>query len=125
MIAPAADTAAGRGAWAEELALRFLLDRGLALVTRNYRSRRGEIDLVMREGEALVFVEVRYRRNGAFGAGAETVDWRKRSRLAASAAHFLHTHPGASRLPCRFDVVSVDGADPAVQWVRAAFEPGG
>ena len=125
MTVPAADTAVSRGAWAEDLALRFLLDRGLALVTRNYRSHRGEIDLVMREGEVLVFVEVRYRRNQAFGAGAETVDWRKRSRLAASAAHFLHTHPGATRLPCRFDVISVDGADPAVQWVRAAFELGG
>lgn len=124
MTALAADTATSRGAWAEDLALRFLLDRGLALVTRNYRSRRGEIDLVMREGEVLVFVEVRYRRNRSFGAGTETVDWRKRSRLTASAAHFLHTHPGASRLPCRFDVVSVDGANPAVQWVRAAFEPG-
>ena len=114
MTAPAADTAAGRGAWAEDVALRFLLDRGLALVTRNSRSRRGEIDLVMREGEALVFVEVRYRRNGAFGAGAETVDWCKRSRLAASAAHYLHTHPGASRLPCLLRHSRAPRRDPPV-----------
>jgi putative endonuclease len=125
VTARAADTAVGRGAWAEDLALRFLLDRGLVLVARNYRCRRGEIDLVMREREVLVFVEVRYRRGGGFGAGAETVDWRKRARLAASASHYLHTHPGASRRPCRFDVLSVGGSEPSVDWIPNAFQPEG
>jgi putative endonuclease len=120
-----ADTAVGRGAWAEDLALRFLLDAGLSLVARNYRCYRGEIDLVMRDGEALVFVEVRYRRDRGFGGGAESVDWRKRARLAASAAHYLHAHPGAARRPCRFDVLSVGGREPRVDWIRNAFEPGG
>ncbi len=125
MTGGAADTAVGRGAWAEDLALRFLLEHGLVLVARNYRCHRGEIDLVMRDAEVLVFVEVRYRRGGGFGAGAETVDWRKRARLAASASHYLHTHPGAARRPCRFDVLSVGGAAPQVDWIRDAFQPEG
>jgi putative endonuclease len=122
MTAP--DPAGGRGAWAEDLALRHLARAGLTLVARNYRCRRGEVDLVMREGETLVFVEVRQRRVGDYGDGAESVDWRKRHRLVATAAYYLHTHPPAARAPCRFDVVAVSGRSGAgdVRWIRDAFQ---
>jgi putative endonuclease len=117
-------TAGGRGAWAEDLALRHLSRAGLDLVARNYRCRRGEVDLVMREGETLVFVEVRQRLASDFGDGAESVDSRKRHRLVATASHFLQTHPSAARAPCRFDVVAVSG--PAgtgdVRWIPDAFQ---
>jgi putative endonuclease len=93
-------------------------------VARNYRCRRGEIDLVMRDGRVTVFVEVRQRRSAEFGEGAETVDWRKRKRLLATAAHYLQSHPLAAASPCRFDVVAVGGAsgNVRVSWIPNAFQ---
>jgi putative endonuclease len=106
------------GGAAEEAAARFLERNGLAIVARNYRTRMGEIDLVAREGATLVFVEVRMRSCDRFGGGAESIGWRKRSRIEAAARHYL------SRLrrepPCRFDVVTLDGGTPV--WIKGAFE---
>ena len=116
-------TGVGRGTWAEDLALRHLCARGLALEARNYRCHRGEIDLVMRDGEVLVFVEVRYRAADRYGGAAETVDHRKRGRIAATAAHYLQYHPRRGGCPCRFDVVSVNGEAPAIDWIADAFQP--
>lgn len=102
----------------ERLACAYLEARGLRLVTQNYRCKRGEIDLVMNERTALVFVEVRYRTSNRFGTPAETIDQRKRHRLAAAAAHYLMNHP--TRLPCRFDVVAISGDQ--IDWIRHAFD---
>lgn len=112
-----------RGAWAEGVALSHLRGAGLDLVARNYRCRRGELDLIMRQGAVLVFVEVRHRASARFGDALESVDWRKRTRLLATAAHFLQAHPAAARSACRFDVVSVSGAQDSaeVRWVPNAF----
>jgi len=114
---------ARQGRLAEDLACRFLQGRGLALVARNYSCRRGEIDLVMRDGACTVFVEVRYRGSARFGSAAETVDRRKQSRLIATAQHYLQRHRAAASAPCRFDVVAVSpGAPgPELQWIRDAF----
>jgi len=90
----------------------------LRLLERNYRCRRGEIDLVMREADTLVFVEVRFRSSGSFGTPAETVDIHKQRRLAATAAHFLQHHP--TNLPCRFDVIAVSATN-HIDWIRSAF----
>lgn len=107
-----------KGGDAEDLALQFLLARGLTLRTRNYACRMGEIDLVLQEGATLVFVEVRQRRSHAFGGAAESITARKRARLIAAARHFLARE---GTLPdCRFDAVLVDGQQ-RVQWVRDAF----
>jgi len=105
------------------MALHHLRAAGLQLVTRNYRCHRGELDLVMRQGPLLVFVEVRQRASDRFGEAAETVDWRKRTRLLATAAHYLQSHPAATRSPCRFDVVSVNGppSDAQLRWIANAF----
>lgn len=112
-----------RGKAAEMQACRFLMDHGLELVARNYRSRHGEIDLVMRDGHSLVFVEVRYRGNRRFAGGAETVDRRKQSRLAATAMQYLQSHPAAAAHPARFDVVAIDGeiGEDRLEWIRNAF----
>ena len=112
---------AGRDA--ESHACDYLLSRGLSLLTRNFRSRLGEIDLVMDDGESLVFVEVRYRRRDVFGSGAESVDRRKQARITACAQHYLQKHPAASQRPCRFDVVAISGSQetPDIQWIRDAF----
>lgn len=106
---------AGRDA--EDRACALLRGQGLKLLERNFRCRSGEIDLIMRDGESLVFVEVRYRRNARFGAGAETVDRRKQARLVAAAQTYLHRN--GSSVPCRFDVVSVTG--PRLEWIPDAF----
>ena len=109
-----------RGARAEELARAHLERAGLKLLGRNYRCPQGEIDLVMADGDTLVFVEVRFRASAAFGSAAETVDARKRARVIAAAQHYLLAHP-ADR-PCRFDVVAGDGNAP-IEWLRDAFRP--
>jgi putative endonuclease len=107
---------------AETLACDYLRARGLALVERNYRSRFGEIDLIMDDRDCLIFVEVRYRRQARFGSGAESVDQRKQARLIACARHYLMRHPGAAQRPCRFDVVAIGGgAVPAIEWIADAF----
>jgi len=102
----------------ERLACSYLEGRGLRLLERNYRSRRGEIDLVMREADTLVFVEVRFRASTRFGTPAETIDIHKQRRLAAAAAHYLQRKP--TNLPCRFDVVALSGTS-RIDWIRDAF----
>lgn len=113
-----------RGARWERLAESFLHDRGLSTVARNAHSRVGELDLVMRDEEAVVFVEVRYREQQAFGTGADSVTAGKRRRLWRAAGMFLSKHPALARQPCRFDVVSItQGLDgPSVNWIRNAFD---
>jgi putative endonuclease len=106
------------GGDAEEEAARLLRRHGLSIVARNYRTRVGEIDLVARDGEVLVFVEVRMRASDAFGDAAESITAGKRSRIEAAARHFLMAL--GSEPPCRFDVVTLDGPDAG--WMRAAFD---
>lgn len=119
---------AERGQRAEAGACDYLQRQGLRLVERNYRCARGEIDLIMRDQETLVFVEVRYRASQRFGGAAASVDTRKQARLVAAALHYLQQHPAAGRRACRFDVMaSVPGeGDVAVEyeWIRSAFEAG-
>ena len=124
MTTAPAESSNPRGPWAEELALTYLRDQGLKLRTANYRCRLGEIDLVMEEGEILVFVEVRYRSRPDFGQAFETVGARKRARLLSTAARYLQNNPGAAGRPCRFDVVSVSGRteDPQLCWIPRAFD---
>ena len=104
--------------------LRYLEQRGLKLVRRNYHCRAGEIDLIMLEGATLAFIEVRYRRSTRFGHGFDTIDRRKRRHLIRSASHFLLRHPRLAERPLRFDVVGVHGeleAGARVDWMRDAF----
>jgi len=114
------DTAT-RGREAENRAWEYLQSRGLRLLQRNYRSRRGEIDLILQDHDSLVFVEVRYRRESRFGTGAESVDRRKQSKLIACAQYYMQTNPEIARQPCRFDVVSVGGSGETIEWIRNAF----
>jgi len=110
---------AAAGAAAEAAAAGFLAARGLTPVCANYRCRRGEIDLVLRDGATTVFVEVRLRTHPAFGGAAESIDARKQARIIAAARHYLAGKPEA---PCRFDVVLLDRLDPPrIKWIRDAF----
>ncbi len=113
-------------AW-EELACSHLQAAGLALLARNFRTRFGELDLVMREAGVLVFVEVRYRANNDYGGAAASVTRRKRERLMVAGAQFRQQNPALTDLPCRFDVVAITGPRTAarIDWHRAAFDLGG
>ncbi len=114
-----------RGNVFEEMAARWLERRGLTILQRNYRCKLGEIDLIARDGQALVFVEVRARSNPRFASAAASVDRRKQQRLLRTAQHYLCRHPEASDLHCRFDVIAVEPrqspAKTAVRWIRSAF----
>jgi putative endonuclease len=125
---PRPDTQA-LGHAAESLALAVLQDAGLALLTRNYRCRAGEIDLVMLDADAgvLVLVEVRSRSRGDFGSAAATVGAVKQRRFSLAARHLLMRRRDLRRLRVRFDVVAIDppalpDAAPATTWIRNAFE---
>lgn len=117
-----------KGANAEALACAFLEHQGLRLITRNYHCRQGEIDLIMRDPDNLVFVEVRYRRQSRYGTGLESVDRRKQRRIVHCARHYLQRHPGLAELAARFDVVALapepgnSDARPRIEWIRHAFE---
>jgi len=119
---PALDRRA-RGDAVETAALGFLQQHGLHLLARNAQARGGELDLVMRDGDALVFVEVRYRASAAFGGGAASVDAGKRRKLVHAAQVFLARHPQHADAPCRFDVIDASGdpASPRIDWLRDAF----
>ena len=112
------------GRQAELAACRYLEARGLRLRGGNYRCRRGEIDLIMDDGDVLVFVEVRYRSNCRFGGGVESVDGRKQRKLISAAQHYLQKHPRLASRPCRFDVVALGPANRGrpVEWIRNAIE---
>lgn len=113
-------TSLARGADAECEAAKYLQQRGLQLLGRNYRCRRGEIDLIMRDGEHLVFVEVRQRSRASHGSPLETVTPSKRKKLICAARHFI----AENRISCdqfiRFDVVGIQHGAP-VHWIPDAF----
>ncbi len=116
----------GRGTDAERRAARWLGDQGLTLRKRNYHCRHGEIDLIMDDEDALVFIEVRYRSDDRYGGAEASVTPEKQQRIASAARHFLGRHPQCGDRPCRFDVVAVqpDGAREGsyrYHWIRNAF----
>jgi putative endonuclease len=112
-----------RGAAVEAAARAHLTRAGLREVASNAGSRVGEIDLVMLDGDALVFVEVRYRRDSRFGGGAASVDVHKRRKLIRAAHVFLARNPRHADRACRFDVVAAHGDPdaPRLDWLRDAF----
>jgi len=107
------------GARAESVAASYLQQHGLKLVESNYRSRFGEIDLILRDGETLVFAEVRQRSSNNFGGAAASIDARKQQRLILTAQHYLASLPRIP--PCRFDALLLDAAE-NIEWVKNAFE---
>ncbi len=111
------------GASAEDAALAYLQGEGLALLARNARFPFGEIDLVMREGATLVFVEVRFRRPSRFGGGALSVDANKRRKIARASQAWLSSHKHYAQADCRFDVVAATPSASSIdcEWIRAAF----
>lgn len=112
------------GRAAEQEAERYLASQGLAPRERNYRCKAGEIDLIMTDGDSLVFVEVRLRRHNGFASAAETVDFRKQQKLIRAAQHYLQRTGLTDQVACRFDVVALDprrSTGAPITWLKDAF----
>ena len=111
----------------ETYACRELERRGYAILARRFRTRMGELDIVARDGETLVFVEVKARRSIRFGTPADAVTWHKRQRLLRMAAEYVLLR-GVANANCRFDVISVvfgGGLRPRVEVFKDAFDARG
>jgi putative endonuclease len=111
------------GAYGERVAVDYLVRNGMQLIERNWRCTAGEVDAVLRDGEAIVFAEVKTRRGNAFGSPADAVGWAKQARLRRLAAIWL-AQSGEHAHEVRFDLVSVvpQRSGPAeVEHIRAAF----
>ncbi len=111
---------------AERFAKEYLQGKGLRPVAQNFQCRMGEIDLVMRDSDCLVFVEVRFRSARRMTSAAFTVDARKRRKLIRAAAQFLATDRRYADAVTRFDIVGIDenaNGRRRLRWVRDAFRP--
>ncbi|MBF7981682.1 MULTISPECIES: YraN family protein [Rahnella] len=108
------------GAEYEAYARRYLERAGLTFVAANVACRAGEIDLIMRDQQTWVFVEVRYRRNANFGGAAASVTRQKQQRLLRAASFWLASHNASfDTSPCRFDVLAITGSQ--LEWLPDAF----
>ena len=103
----------------ETMACEYLIQQGYQILQRNFRCRQGEIDVIAKENEYLVFVEVKYRRSGQDGDPAEAVDARKQARILHTARYYMAFHHMPENTPCRFDVVAVLGS--TIRLIRDAF----
>jgi len=110
------------GQQGEDIALAFLLKKGFKLIQRNFRSRSGEIDLIMCNDEFLIFVEVRYRSSDRFGGALYSVDKKKQSKLIKCAQQYLLKNP--TKLGSRFDVIAISPSlgQHDIQWIFNAFD---
>ncbi|MBT8147897.1 MAG: YraN family protein [Gammaproteobacteria bacterium] len=113
------------GQASETLALKYLRRSGVKLIARNYQCRAGEIDLIVRDGETVVFVEVRFRNNRQFGSPIESVTPTKRSKIVRCARHFLLHNPELAGFDCRFDIVGISPHSNClgykIEWLESAF----
>jgi putative endonuclease len=116
-------TTVEQGKHAEQLARRYLQDQSLTLITQNFRTKFGEIDLIMQDKDYLVFVEVRLRNNADYGSGADTITANKQRRLRNTAHFYLQTNYGNRFPKCRFDVVSMitEGDSTQFDWIKNAL----
>jgi putative endonuclease len=113
------------GRAAEQQARSHLEQQGLRLLAQNWSCRVGELDLVMLDGDTVVFVEVRYRKHAGWGGALESVDARKRGKVSAAAQFFLQQEPRWAKHPCRFDVIAMSpSAQPSerLNWIQNAFD---
>lgn len=104
----------------ENLAAAYLKEQGVRILARNFRCRQGEIDIIGKEGNYLVFFEVKYRKNKECGNPEEAVDMRKQQKICRTAAYYRSFYQIAEDTPVRYDVVTILGE--RIEWIRNAFE---
>ena len=108
-----------KGQQAEKHALAYLEKYGLKLITQNFHSRRGEIDLIMEDENTLVFVEVRYRKSAKYGSAIESVNAQKQKRIIHTAQYYIQQNTG-SYSAYRFDVIGINPNN--INWIKDAFQ---
>ncbi|PID54831.1 MAG: YraN family protein [Gammaproteobacteria bacterium] len=113
-----------RGDRAEQAAANYLKRQGLSIIERNYRCKGGELDIIARDQQTLVFVEVRLRNNIDFGSALASIGPHKRARLIHTAGFYLQNNPKWRNSPCRFDVIALQTRQLGLakcQWLKNAF----
>lgn len=108
-----------QGKAAEDEAVAFLQTQGLHLIERNYRCAFGEIDLIMKEADELVFIEVRWRKNSLYGDAIESIDYEKQKKIMNTATYFLQKQGLLDKKKCRFDVIGFSNTQ--LDWIKDAF----
>lgn len=103
----------------EQLAVRYLIDNGYTVLERNFRNKTGEIDIIAKKDNCLVFVEVKYRSSKKYGYAVEAVNYRKQQIIRRVAQFYMITRYKSCDIPCRFDVIGIDGEE--VTHVKNAF----
>ena len=114
------------GAWAEEIAWQHIRQQGWQLIERNFFCKGGELDIIIRKGNVLAFVEVKYRKHHTMGGAIASLSYTKQRHLIHSAKVFLQRYPSLSNLDCRFDLVAISSSDGPhskvqIQWLDNAF----
>lgn len=117
-------TSVDKGSCAESFAIQYLCDQGLSFISKNFHTRKGEIDLIMKDGDIFVFVEVKYRKSDNFGGAISAIPQSKQLKIKHSITFYLH-QAGLNEYntPCRIDVVALVGdiTQPQVTWIKNAF----
>ena len=110
------------GRQAEELAKTYLMDMGLEFIDSNFHSRYGEIDLIMKEDDILVFVEIKFRGEKSYGNIVESINRAKQRKIVQTSRIYLQKNKIADRMLCRFDVVFISGRESGgINWIKDAF----
>lgn len=107
-----------RGEQSEQLAQQYLIKQGLQAVEKNYHCKHGELDLIMRDQETIVIIEVRYRKSSKFGGAEESITPTKQSRIIATTQHYLLVNK--IKRAIRFDVIAMSGNN-EINWIQNAF----
>lgn len=109
------------GKYTEKIACDYLIAQGLLLLDKNYHCRRGEIDLVMKDNETIIFVEVRFRKNNYFGDAKESITPLKQKKLHVTALHYMQKKQLDNQ--ARFDVIAITGTGRSqnFEWLKNAF----
>lgn len=108
------------GSGYEKLAAGFLEKKGLRILRYNFRCRSGEIDLIATDGVYLIFVEVKYRKDPGSGSSFSAVGRAKQKKISRVAVYYLMKYHKSTDIPCRFDVVGIDGNK--IHWIQNAFD---
>lgn len=108
----------------EKRAVKYLTEKGLRIIAENYLCKMGEIDIIARDNQDLIFVEVRYRKSDLYGGSAASVDKKKQKRIILAAEHYLLKHKLTNKVACRFDVIAITGSLEHLDfnWIKAAFD---
>jgi len=115
-----------KGQYAENLALNYLQKKGLIQLQKNFSCRHGEIDLIMRDNEFIVFIEVRYRNKTQFGHPLETINYAKQKKIIKTIHYFLIKNPQYNQLACRIDAVAIhsqcQSSGDHIDWIQNAIQ---